>query len=218
MFASMLTLALGARAPVRYSSTGIPVLVSDQGNLEIRNHAVTMTIRGGFVEGESVTEVRNPALKPAHIEVRVPLQTGHRRTEVPEMTLRATWSGQLLSLTPVGSGDRDDDTWTVGTGYMPPRSTSALRTKFRQPVLQMTPGRINWRSFLYRFMPARDASTIGQINVAIKYDEREVFGKPEVPASWKWQVGPKGAFLRLKDYTPGGDYLVFGFYSPRFEG
>jgi hypothetical protein len=226
MITTVLAAALAAQAPVApalppnamLAYTGLPTLQSSQGPLDVRSHSVTLTVRNGVVEGVSTTEIRNPASAVANVTVRIPERGVSASSARPTVTVEATWAGRPLELgigdIPVTKGSRSSR-WSSdrsATAYMPPRSTAALRITFRVPL--GTAG-LDRKLRLLAYELGGD-QPIGQLNLTVRYDEREVFRLPEIRPVAGWQIGPRGAFLRLQNFRPKGETVVATFYPGGF--
>lgn len=223
MIASLLAAATLAQAtPARavYAYTGLPAFESNQGAVEVRSHSVTILLHNGLADGTSTTEVRNPSDKPATVKIRIPLKGYATAGDAPMVSATATWSGRELPLL-AGSAPRAANPsnlpsfWSgfvEGTASMPPRSTSALKIAFKAPL---------GTSGLDRKLKvvAYDLSggqPIGLLNATLRYDERQVFGLPKLVPNEGWQIGARGAFLRIPSFTPKDGPVVATFYPGDF--
>jgi hypothetical protein len=227
MIATVLAVALAAQAAdpqafprnATLAYTGLPTFASDQGALDVRSQSVTLTVRGGVVEGVSTTEIRNPASAVANVKVTIP-EWGYATTKVGSgVVSEATWAGRPLDLqigrTTVTHSSAPPRRWSSSrsaTAYMPPRSTAALRITFRVPL--GTAG-LDRKLRVLAYELGGD-QPIGQLNLTVRYDEREVFRLPEIRPAAGWQVGARGAFLRLQNFRPKGETVVATFYPGGF--
>lgn len=224
MIAASLLIAMTAQAaPTRavYAYTGLPVFTSDQGAVEVRGHSVTIIVRNGMAEGVSTTEVRNPSDKAAQIRLRLPVRGYALSGDAPMVEVKATWAGRPVQLlaahgAPAAAvGSPLPSYWggfVEGTATMPPRSTAALKTTFAAPLGKAGLDR-KLRVVAYDLSGGQP---IGLLNVTLRYDEREVFGLPKIVPAEGWQIGSKGAFLRVPNFTPRDGAAVATFYSGGF--
>jgi hypothetical protein len=58
--------------------------------------------------------------------------------------------------------------------------------------------------------------TLGQMNIAYRYNEKTVFRLPEMHPNLGWQVGDKGAYVREDNYWPDNQLTYLSFYPGGF--
>ncbi|MGV3618741.1 MAG: hypothetical protein ACO1SV_25745 [Fimbriimonas sp.] len=225
MITTLLAAAMTAQAlPPKaiFAFTGLPTFSSNQGEVEVRSHSATITIRDGGAYGTSTTEVRNPSNETATVRVFIPHRGYATSSNAPSITTEATWAGRPLNLkvaSPNNAGAPGPlpslwQTGAIDTVYMPPRSTAALRVNFRSALgTAGLDGKL--RVIGYDLGGSRQ---VGQLNLTLKYDERQVFGLPTIQPAEGWKIGAQGAFFTTREYTPKNERMVATFYTSKFDG
>jgi hypothetical protein len=175
-----------------------------------------MQVTRGMVEGESTTEVRNTSGAPSLVWVRIPLSGMARTNNAPTISVEVTRDGKpLVARTTRGPLELEDANraWTRGVTAsfkMVPRSTTAIRVKFRTPLGQGGLDNLI-KVVAYEF---GGIEGVRQLNATIKYGPKDIFGLPEFDPKLGWKAGTEGAFLRLQPYQPLGRTALASFYQP----
>jgi hypothetical protein len=209
-FAAALVLqaaTLPEKPVVAYS--GIPSVSGS--NVVIQSHTVNLSIFKDYVDVSSLTLVKNsgPA-GAANINVGFGSLGG---AQVPT-ALTATWAGKPLVLTQEKRMDQLSGIPPMdGAGAMQNLGTYALRISYRVPL-----GKCGFdhkqRLAAYGLL---SSTPIGTLMVTYQYAPGVVFHEPEAGPNLGWQVGLKGAFLKLNNYDGKADVSYCAFYPGGFK-
>lgn len=193
----------------------------------MRTHGVQIDMSAEKVATvTSTTVVKNMGTEPLTTQVKIPRgRIGDAMSGNPTFQVRALWDNKPLAL--IYTNDRpkgekldfdrksyryrSDLTQTVTLG---PGQTSSLRISYSIPF-----GRCGYeKKQLIAGYLLDGESPVGQMNISYRYGGPTVFRLPEAsPKDWGWQVGARGVFKRLEDFTPNGELTYITFYPGGFE-
>jgi len=95
-------------------------------------------------------------------------------------------------------------------------ATHSLKMKYSLPVGMSGIDREE-RLVAYRVMDIKQSSALEQFRMAIKYDSSTVFVPIDSKPNWGWQVGDKGAYLKMDGKKSNRDaILTFRYYPGGF--
>jgi hypothetical protein len=199
--------ALPEKAAVSYS--GIPTVSG--GNITVQSHTVTILLSKDHADVSSLTMIKNngPAGK-ASIEIGF----GSLRQASLPTGVSATWANTSVALVSAKRMDQLSGTPPMhGSGAMQSLGTYALRMKYSVPL-----GKCGFDH--KQFIAAYDLTSpvpIGTLMVTYSYAPGVVFHEPEAGPGTGWQIGLKGAFLRVDNYDGKAGLSYCAFYSGGFK-
>lgn len=192
---------------VAHLTPGLPVFIDEDASVETNLHRLTVTITKTEAKVESVTLFRNPDATPASGSVYLPF-LAYRRNENDIKGLKVLWMDKEQPAVPARSPRsnmpdvpglvRDIPVTYVYPVTLPAKGSGSFKATFTIPLTAIG---IDDRAkeFTYEVAPRTD--TIAQFQFAIKYTEDDVFRVIVADASdGKFQVGPRGAFLKLDNH------------------
>ena len=170
---------------------------------------MTLQVTKDHVDVSSVTLIKNNGAAGS-FEVDIP--TGDLGGADAPTDLVATWVSEPVALTATAGSGHTGYTATVPVQNL---GSYALRIKFTEPI-----GRCGMdhkrRLAVYGLS---SPVPIGQLQVSYAYEPGVVFHLPVVgPARSKWQVGLKGAFLKVDHYDVKMGLSYCAFYPAGFGG
>jgi hypothetical protein len=189
-------------ALVDYS--GIPTVTG--GNITIQSHSVTLTMAKDHIDVSSLTLVKNNG--PAgQVGISLPqFKSGDGPVRAPGF--KATWANNPLTLAGQARSDEPLKPWT-STGSMVNLGTYALRISYTLPMGKCDLGH-------KEFLAAYDLTSpvpIGTLMVTYSYGKGVLFHDPELKPSLGWQIGERGAFLRVDGYDGKAGLSYFASYN-----
>ncbi|MFI5387067.1 MAG: hypothetical protein ACHQ50_13215 [Fimbriimonadales bacterium] len=202
---------LPEKAVVAYS--GIPKITGQ--NIAIQSHTVTITVSKEFADVSSLTLIKNNGAAGNAVILIPGFQTAGTAS-VPSVS--ATWTNIAVPLLrePMMSipEARNPSVRFSGSGPMQNLGTYALRISYRLPI-----GRSGFDHKQY--LGAYDLTSpvpIGTLMVTYNYAKGVVFHEPEAGPNLGWQVGEKGAFVKVVNYDGKAGLSYCAFYSGGFGG
>ncbi|HVT12799.1 MAG TPA: hypothetical protein VHE55_11075 [Fimbriimonadaceae bacterium] len=201
---------LPEKAVVAYS--GIPTVTGQ--NIVVQSHSVTLLLKKDHAEVSSLTLIKNDG--PAGTAA-VTIPEFQSVPGAPSFAIAATWANAPLTLSReqiMGIPENRNPTWRFsGKGPMKNLGTYALRISYSVPL-----GKCGFDH--KQFLAAYDLNSpapIGTLMTTYTYGPGVVFHEPEAAPNLGWQVGQKGAFLRLNGYDGKGGLSYCAFYSGGFK-
>jgi len=205
------TSTLPEKAIVEYS--GVPTVTGQ--NIAIESHSVTITLSKQFADVSSLTLVKNNG--PAgNASIRIP---GFVEGKGPtDLSPTATWANAPLALkSDLMMGipeNRNPFVRFTGSGPMQNLGTYALRIHYKVPL-----GRagLDHKQFVAAY-DLTSSAPIGTLMVNFTYAPGVVFHEPEAGPNIGWEIGLKGAFVKLTNYDGKAGLSYCAFYSGGFGG
>ncbi len=221
---ALLTLG-GQRLPDNpsFDYSGLPQLRTVE-KVEIQFHNVTLQVglvKEGYVDVSTTTLYKNKTNQAVKATLIVPRRrVGDANSGQPAFDVTATWDSKPLPLIPASDRGYSE---IVGKAVkyssdlsakvrLAPGATIALRINYQVPI-----GKSGYeqkqRVAGYLFDGDK---TIGQVNIAYKYNEQTVFRLPEMHPNLGWQTGDKGSYVREDNYWPDNQMTYLTFYPGGF--
>jgi hypothetical protein len=174
----------------------------------------------------STTVVKNEGTEPLKTIVSIPRRrVGDAKSGNPSFQVKALWNNQPLSLVatsgiPRGQKlDIDNKSYVYKSDVfqqvtLGPGQTCSLKITYSIPF-----GRCGFeqKQKIAGYLFEGD-QTVGLVSLSYRYGGPTVFRLPEAfPKDWGWQVGAKGVFRRLENFTPNGELTYITFYPGGFD-
>lgn len=201
--------------------------VQGAGKVEMQWHTVSMELTNDSVRLSSVSLFKNQGKEPVTALVKIPIYVKGWSTNFGR-DLKTWWADESVS--PVrtdqmrtmmarwrGSDEiKNSGVWYVYKVSFRPQASRSLETQITLP-LSVTGADGMERQVGYLF--DRTSNPLETINLAVKYPQELVFQTIETsPTSWKWEVGPRGAFVKRENATLRSPELaLFRFYRGGYE-
>lgn len=220
---------LPKNAAIVYS--GLPAVMKGPApSLELLSCSVTGAMTKDTVTFTTLTLYKNLSNKPYSLTLKLPVNAQNPILgRGYDIDFAATWDKAAVKASPYKEDQTlTDDTvklrngavWTKIIRYktlavaVKPQATHALRISFTVPIGKSGLDGLQ-RIVAYDLAGASSYSApIDQIPFSLKYDSDIVFQKIASEPDFGWQVGPKGAFFQLKNYSGGDDALARFMYYP----
>lgn len=195
---------LAENAAVDFS--GIPEITG--GNVSIVSHSVTIELNKTFADVNSLTLVKNNGAA-GRVDLAIPrIHVDKGVASSAHFDVQATWANAPIALNQaMRSRWGADLDFLSGNGAMVAGGSYALRIHFRAPL-----GKAGFdRKQLIAAYDLSSSNPIGQVNVTYRYAPKVVFHLPSAHPRLGWQIGTKGAFVRLTNYAgdAGASYVTF---------
>lgn len=196
---------LPEKAVVQWS--GIPAISAPTTHIQFHN--VTLTINKTYVDVASTTLVKNDG-GPGVASIAI-YQSQLGGTSLPPVPVTATWAGKPLAIAG-WSGSRGASAATTSAPMLN-LGSYALRISYRVPI--------GISGFDHKQRVAAydltSAAPIGTLMVTYAYAPGVVFHLPDMGPNLGWQIGPKGAFVRINDYDGKAGLSSCAFYPGGFR-
>ncbi len=211
--ALVLQTALPENPSVDYS--GLPQV---SGHVTFVSHAVTLELYKDYALVSSVSQIHNDG-GAGSVTVTIPRgRIGDEKSGSPGFGVSATWVNTPIQLgagssTSAPNGKQSIFTSSLkGTAKMTAGGSYALRINYRVPL-----GRCGFdkKQYLAAYDLASPVS-VGVVNVTYKYAKGVVFRLPLPKPDLGWQMGDRGAFVRLANYDGQTSLSYMAFYSGGF--
>jgi hypothetical protein len=182
--------------------SGIPSVTGT--NLVVQSHTVSLTLHNDHVDVSSLTLVKNNG--PAGTcEIDIP--SGGLRDAPAPSGFVATWANAPVTLTHLDG--KGLDTAKVPLKYL---GSYALRIHYSEPI-----GKCGFaHDRLIAAYSLQSDVPIGTLMVTYAYAPGVVFHLPEAGPKLGWQVGQKGAFVKLTNYDGKTGLTYCAFYPAGF--
>ena len=219
-------LTLGAqRLPENpsFDYSGLPQLRTTE-KVEVQYHSVTINVGGikqDFVDVSTTTVFKNKTDAKITATLLIPRRRfGDANSGMPAFDVVATWDSKPLALTPASDKGYSEIVGKVvkyssdlsAKVKLSPGATYALKINSEVPI-----GKVGYEQKLRATGYLFDGDkTIGQMNIAYKYNENTVFRLPEMHPNLGWQIGDKGSFVREDNYWPDDQLTFMTFYPGGF--
>lgn len=206
-----------------FDYSGIPMFDAPGDMLQVRSHSATIEVGETFADVATVTELRNLSGNTLRVHVTVPrYRLGPGTPKAPDFNISASINKHPLTLEPpqvrggplmlIGDAvQRHNELQT--TLYLAPNTSYGFRTSYRVPV-----GRagVDHKLRLVGYALAR-SFPIGNLSISYRTAAASVFHLPRPLPDLGWQIGPRGAYAKLSNFTPHGQVTYVTFYSGGFE-
>lgn len=201
---------LPEKAVVAYS--GIPTITGQ--NVAIQSHTVTILLTKDRAEVSTLTLVKNNG-GAGSASFSIPeFQT---EPPAPGFEVTATWANTPVTLKRegiVGIPEQRNPSWRFSAaGPMKNLGTYALRVTYSAPLGKCGFDHKQWLAAY----DLTSAVPIGTLMVTYKYGPGVVFHEPEAGPNLGWQIGLKGAYVRLDNYDGKGGLSYCAFYPGGFK-
>ncbi len=197
--------------------SGIPQITG--GSVTMVTHAATIELYKDYALVSSVSQIHNDG-GVGMVTVNIPRgRLGDSRSGGPGFAVTATWANAPITLTSGATNTAEVGKSVVftntlsGRAAMKAKGSYALRISYRVPL-----GRCGFDR--KQFLAAYDMSsshTIGALNVTYKFAKGVVFRLPAPKPDLGWQIGDRGAFVRLNSYDGSAGLSYLEFYSGGFS-
>lgn len=205
-----------------FDYSGMPYLRGSAG-IETRTHAATIELEKGFATITSTTVFKNMSGAKVTATLVVPRRRiGDAMSGMPVFVPAVVWDKTPLTLRPLSARGSSTPLEGKAVGYtsdlgatvtINPGATHSVRLTVKLPE-----GKCGYekkqRVLGYVF---DGGSTIGQTNLAFRAAGKAVFNLPKPFPDWPWQVGAKGAFVRMESFAANGDIAHFTYYPGGFD-
>lgn len=202
--------SLPEKAVVSYA--GIPTITG--GNVTIQSHTVTVLLTKDHAEVSTLTLVKNNG---AAGNVTVTIPEFQSEAGAPSFAISATWANAPMMLKRegiMGIPEQRNPSWRFSAaGPMKNLGTYALRTDYSVPLGKCG---FDHKQFLAAY-DLNSPAAIGTLMVTYKYGPGVVFHEPEAGPNLGWQIGLKGAYVRLDNYDGKAGLSYCAFYSGGFK-
>ncbi len=204
---------LPENAVVRYS--GIPTVTGQ--NIAIQSHTVTITVAKDYVVASSLTLVKNNGAAGVASVSFPGLQVGGVPASLSNF--EASWAGKPQPVAIAYLIDKSGkpvlrtNSYTI-SGAMQNLGSYALRISYRVPI-----GKSGFDH--KQFLAAYDLTSpapIGTLMVTYNYAPGVVFHEPDAGPNIGWQIGLKGAFVKIANYDGKAGLSYCAFYAGGFGG
>ncbi|HTQ12003.1 MAG TPA: hypothetical protein VMI31_18215 [Fimbriimonadaceae bacterium] len=200
---------LPEKAAVEFS--GIPGVTGQ--NIAVESHSVTITLTKQYADVSSLTLIKNNG--PAG-NAGITVSMGVVGTEMPsDPGLTGTWANVPIAFNHPKRADQLSGIPPYeGFGKMQNLGTYALRLHYRLPIGHSGLGH-------KQFLAAYDLTSlvpIGTLMVTYTYGPGVVFHEPEAGPNIGWQIGQRGAFVKLAPYDGKTALSYCAFYNAGFGG
>ena len=203
--ALVLQSGLPEKAVVQWS--GVPAISG--ANVHIQFHNVTLTVYKTYVDVSSTTLVKNDG-GPGPATIRI-FQNQAGGTGLSPVPTTATWAGKPISFGGwVGSRGASV---SAATASMQNQGSYALRVSYRVPI-GVSGFDHKQRVVAYDL---ESPMPIGTLMATYSYAPGVVFHLPELSPDLGWQIGPKGAFVRINNYDGKAGLSSCAFYPGGFR-
>jgi hypothetical protein len=202
----------------------VPVPNADGSKVDLAQsiHSVTATLASKEAKFESLSLYKNTTGVEGKVEVVVAFESW-RSGFGSAIKVEALWSDQPVVPTgPVRVLQSYPEKGQVGTYAMTfslqvkKQATHSLRLRFTLPTGVSGVDREE-RLVAYRVADIKQAGTLDQFRMAVKYTPEIVFAPIESKPDWGWQVGSDGAYLKLDGKRADRDaVLTFRYYPPAY--
>jgi hypothetical protein len=205
---------LPENASVEYS--GIPQVTG--GQVTFVSHSATLELYKDYAWVTSTSQFHNEGGLGA-VTITIPRgRLGMPNSGAPAMSISATWLNAPLNLTPRPTSNTASGKITTftnsltGSAPLKAGGSYALRISYRVPL-----GRAGFdRKQLLAAYGLSSPVPIGTLNVTYRYAKGVVFRLPEPKPAIGWQVGDRGAFVRIANYDGATDLSYLLFYPGGF--
>jgi hypothetical protein len=205
---------LPENASVEFS--GIPQVSG--GKLIFVSHSATLELYKDYAWVTSTSQYHNEG-GAGSVSITIPRgRLGQPNSGAPSMPITATWVNAPLNLAAGPPASMQNGRITMfsnslrGSGSLKAGGSYALRVSYRVPL-----GRAGFdRKQLLAAYDLTSSAAIGTLNVTYRYAKGVVFRLPEPRPEIGWQVGDRGAFVRIPSYDGGSDLSYLLFYPGGF--
>jgi hypothetical protein len=202
---------LPENASVEYS--GIPQVTG--GQVTFVSHSATLELYKDYAWVTSTSQLHNDGGAGA-VTITVPrARLGMPNSGAPTVPVSATW---LLNLTPGPTSSTINGRITsftnslIGSAPLKSGGSYALRISYRVAL-----GKAGFdRKQLLSAYGLSSPVPIGTLNVTYRYAKGVVFRLPEPKPEIGWQIGDRGAFVRIANYDGATDLSYLLFYPGGF--
>jgi hypothetical protein len=208
-------MALPENPSVDYS--GVPQISG--GTTTLVSHSATIELYKDYAMVSSTTQVHNEG-GAGSVTVMIPRgRLGDEKSGSPKFPVTVTWNNKPVALGVKGSSSMMHGKTSMymanleGKVPMVKGGSYALKANYRVPL-----GKAGFDR--KQLMAAYDLSSptgIGVVNVTYKFAKGVVFRLPEPKPDLGWQVGARGAFVRLQNYDGNAGLTYMNFYFGGFR-
>ncbi len=218
---SLLPALAGFPENASFDFSGMPYL-SGANFVAVRTHSASLELEKGIVSAASTTVFKNGSNRKLTLTLVLPRgRVGDATSGMPAFMPAATWDRAPLKLAPQSSRGtskplegksfvyRSDLVARVGLN---PGATHSLRVAYRLPE-----GRCGFEKKQRILGYAVENSRVGQFNLAFRSAGKSVFNLPKAHPDWEWQLGAKGAYIRIEPFEAQAQVAYFTYYPGGFD-
>jgi hypothetical protein len=196
--------------------SGIPQVTGASTSLV--SHSATIELYKDYAMVSSVTQVRNLGGAGAATLTFTRGRVGDEKSGAPNFPLTVTWNNKAVALSAKAGTSQLNGKHSMfsanmwGKGAMVKGGSYSLKVSYRVPL-----GRAGFDRKQYLAAYDIASAPVGVANITYKFAKGVVFRLPEPKPDLGWQVGARGAFVRLENYDGGHGLTFLNFYSGGFE-
>ena len=196
--------------------------VANEDGAKVRTHMTihSMTVKLGKEKSsyESLSLFKNSADVEGEVDLVVAFEA-YRSGFGADIPVTVVWSDEEVEPVDLKTRYAVPEKGQIGLYALTYRvtvkklSTHSLRIKFKLPVGKSGIDREE-RLIAYRVFDIKQSQALEQFRMAVKFSEELVFATIASKPDWGWEVGTKGAYLKLDGKKSDRDAIVTYRYYP----
>lgn len=196
--------------------SGIPRISG--GDTSLVSHSATIELYKDYAMVTSTTQVRNLGGAGSAALSFTRGRVGDEKSGAPNFPMSVTWNNKPVVLTAKAGTSQLNGKHSIftanlaGKGPMVKGGSYALKVSYRVPL-----GRAGFDRKQYLAAYDLASAPVGVANITYKFAKGVVFRLPEPKPDLGWQVGARGAFVRLQNYDGSHGLTYLNFYSGGFD-